>query len=308
MNKTSGIKKENYRIFAEKLSKEISSLNEIKTKKRGIAYEGSKVIVNFNDHGFRSDTFKKNIDFLSAGCSFTFGIGLPSEFTWNNMLAAEHNFSHNSIGIPGGSCMDIVFNIFKYFENYGHPKFLLAFFPDFSRVYTYMDGDILNTSKMFNQPVTPVNQGFINDRIIEDLESKPNKFVSLPTNIANIFSLEYAYMLNAMHIRMLEIYCNNNHIPFAWFKWSVDAIDIQGGLEGFSNRYVTDIKKSLPRCIDGSYEELYNHTCHQEEKKIFNENSDVWYMAEDNAHYGIHWQIHVKEVFEKALKEKGLIE
>jgi hypothetical protein len=312
MKKDDEVKQENAKSFASLISKEIKEFSAMAPNKSGFPDEKTKILVNFNTDGFRSSNFEKNIDLLSAGCSFTHGVGLPKNMTWNNMLSKEHGFSHNSIGIPGGSCMDIVFNIFKYFEKYGHPKMLLAFFPDFGRVYTYIDGNILNTSKMFGRRTgggrleAVGNKSFINDRVLEKVNEKPLKFISLPTNLGEIMSLEFAYMLNAMYIKMLEAYCNSHKIPFVWFKWSDDYFDQHGGIDSFSNRYVIDIKKNLPKFENGDYVDLSNHECHLSDKELCSDQS-IWYMAKDNNHYGLHWQIHVKELFEKALKEKGLI-
>lgn len=300
-------------IFAQLISKEIKEFNAMVANKNGQSDKNVNINIQFNNEGFRSPNFENNVDLLSAGCSFTFGVGLPKDFKWDEMLSKKYGLSYNSIGIPGGSCMDIVFNIFKYFEKYGHPKMLLAFFPDFGRVYTYMDGNILNTSKMFGRRngggrlEMAENKKFINDRILDKIDEKPLKFISLPTSIGDIMSLEFAYMLNCMYIKMLEIYCNSNNIPFTWFKWNLDIFDQHGGLNNFSNRYVIDIKKDLPKFENGNYEDLSNHDCHLNDKDLCNDKS-IWYMAKDNNHYGLHWQIHVKELFEKSLKEKGLIQ
>jgi len=312
MNEEYKKREKDQKAFAELVSKEMKQFASMVPNRSGQSDKNVKVSIKFNSDGFRSSNFEKNIDLLSAGCSFTFGVGLPKDATWNNMIAKENNLSHNSIGIPGGSCMDIIFNIFKYFEQYGHPKMLLAFFPDFGRVYTYMDGNILNTSKLFGRRLgggrleSVENKTFINDRVLENNDEKPLKFVSLPTNLGDIMSLEFAYMLNSMYIKMLEVYCNSNNIPFVWFKWNMDGIDFHGGLDGFSNRYIIDIKKDLPKFENGNYEVLSNHNCHSNDKELCSDQS-IWYMAKDNNHYGLHWQIHVKELFEKALKEKGLI-
>jgi hypothetical protein len=312
MNKEYEKRKKDQKAFSELVSKEMKEFNSMVPNKSGKSPANVRVDVIFNNDGFRSPNFEPNIDLLSAGCSFTFGIGLPKDAIWNTMIAKEHSLSHNVIGIPGGSCMDIVFNIFKYFEKYGHPKMLLAFFPDFGRVYTYMDGNILNTSNMFARRDVEGrledlgNRSFMNDRVLDNIDEKPLKFVSLPTNIGNIMSLEFAYMLNSMYIRMLEVYCNSNNIPFTWFKWHIDGIDQHGGLDSFANRYIIDVKKDLPKFKNGDYEESSNHECHLNDKDFW-VLQDLWYMAKDNNHYGAHWQIHVKELFEKALKEKGLI-
>ena len=60
--------------------------------------KGPKFQYRLNSNGFRSDHFKKldtsNINILFAGCSFTFGEGLPEEYTWPRLL--ENNIKHKT--------------------------------------------------------------------------------------------------------------------------------------------------------------------------------------------------------------------
>lgn len=249
--------------------------------------------VKCNEYNFRSPKFEKNIDLLFAGCSFTFGVGLPFNVTWGASLAKENNLSYNSIAMPGGSCMSIIFNIFKYFEKFGNPKTLLALFPDFSRVHTYLDGNILaknNKKEVFC---------FVDDQYPKN--HRKLKYLQLPTEPKNVYSEEFCYMLNSMYIKMLEVYCNNNNIKFIWFKWTEDTFD-NINLSGFSNYYAIDHQKDM-RCADIKSSSSIHNECHLLEKSMTGEPDYLWHMAKDAAHFGIHWHIHIKELFQKALKE-----
>jgi hypothetical protein len=250
--------------------------------------------VKNNSLNFRSPEFKKNIDLLFAGCSFTWGSGLPFDVTWGVKLAKENNLSYNSIAFPGGSCMRIVFNIFKYFENFGNPKTLLVLFPDFSRVRTYVDSKILvseNKEEYFK---------FIDHQYPKHKYNIP-KYIQLPTDAKNLYSEEFCYMLNSMYIKMLEVYCNNNNIKFIWFKWTEDFFDLDGGLSGFSNYY--PVNKNDLKGWELNASAPIHSMCHQEEKNTTGQIDYLWHMAKDAQHFGIHWHIHVKEIFQKAMKE-----
>ena len=37
---------------------------------------------DLNTHGYRSIEFSNDVEILTVGCSFTFGTGLPFEYTW----------------------------------------------------------------------------------------------------------------------------------------------------------------------------------------------------------------------------------
>lgn len=262
--------------------------------------------IKYNKNGFRSPEFFNNPDILFSGCSFTFGTGLPYSAVWGTMLANDNDLSYNSIGIPGGSCMDIVFNIFKYFKEFGHPKNLLVLFPDFNRLYTYMDGKILNDRTgpyFFNDDLLHAH---MNDPGPYD-NTKPPRYISLPTKPQNLYSKEFTYTLNAMYIKMLEIYCNQNGINFIWFKWLQEEIDNSGGLSGFSNHHIIDTDHHLKPYTALDPISSSHSQCHKKERRIFIDNGDIWSSAKDKSHYGIHWQIHVKEIFQDAIKEKGWI-
>jgi hypothetical protein len=295
--------------FAENVSKRLdvfhSGVDGTSTILHGVK-------IKYNKHGFRSPDFIKNTDILFAGCSFTFGTGMPEDMLWTTMLAKENNLSYNTIGIPGGSCMNIVMNIFKYFNEYGHPKKILCLLPDFNRVYTYMDGKVVNKAS------SEQDDGFVYKGIFKDdpghsmVNDEALKFLSLPTSPDKVYSKEFIYMLNSMYIKMLEIYCKSHNIPLIWFKWCEENYDRLGGLWYFSNRYIVDIKSELSVYTNTHHDKSFHDKCHQEERKILTNEPNLWIHAKDNGpqypgHYGLHWHIHVKELFESALKEKSLI-
>lgn len=269
-------------------------------------------VVSYNKKQYRSPEFSRNIDLLTAGCSFTFGTGLPINGLWSTMIAKKNKLSHNSVSMAGGSVMHIVFDIFKYFEEFGHPKILLCLFPDFNRIYTCFDGKVLQSNINKNQTKDRKSTGIADDSG-PSLKDSYAKYINLPTSPENVYSKENTYFLNSMYIRMLEIYCNSHNIPFIWFKWTEERFDTAGGLDSFSNLYKINVEDELQRYTPKDPKHVvHTQMCHQEERlasdrEVWHTASDVWHTASDNGHFGIHWQIHVKELFEKALKEKGLI-
>lgn len=290
--------------FAKALQKELTAFpNTIRNSLPDTTFQYP---IKYNSDKFRSPQFKNNVDILFAGCSFTFGTGLPEEFVWGPMLAQENNLSYNSIGIEGGSCMHIIFNIFKYFEKYGHPKVLIALLPDFYRTYTYLDGKILNTTRMFGSSKIADDNIFTND-------SGPHgpttvlKYLSLPTTANNIYSKEFSYMLSSVYIKMLEVYCNSHSIPFLWMKWWNDPIDKLVELNNFPNIEPKDYNVELKKYSVDRSPSIDEDFCHKEyQEKVVND-PDLWNSAKDKVHNGLHWHIHVKEIFENVLREKGLL-
>jgi hypothetical protein len=255
-----------------------------------------------NSHGFRGKEFKKDTDLLFAGCSQTYGYALKEESIWGFMIAKENNIDYANLATPGASPMHIVFNIFKYFEEFGHPKTLLVLFPDFYRIRTFIDSKILNQRS--NHPFRPTEQNiFVNS--YGNHGENFLKYLKLPTTPDNIYSQEFTYMINSMFIVLLENYCNNNNINFIWTKtFNGEYYDSnEESFLSFKNYYKLDLKKEMMVAPGYSIQEYRDYTCHKN-----NENIDpTWNVAKDNAHFGTHINMHIKDFFEKILKEKNIL-
>lgn len=108
---------------------------------------------DLNNYGHRCDNFTNthNEDhILFAGCSFTFGEGLPYLSNWSGKLYLKLKNKYElsgyySLGFPNGVTSIIISNIVKYCEKFGMPKILFCLFPDSVRKVDY-DGGTLKVS------------------------------------------------------------------------------------------------------------------------------------------------------------------
>jgi hypothetical protein len=253
---------------------------------------GEKYTINSN--GFRGENFKKDTDLLFAGCSQTYGYALREEAIWGVMLAKENNMSYANISIPGGSAMHIVFNIFKYFQEYGHPKTILAMFPDFYRIRTFIDCKILDQMSGHEKNISHQNA------FSDTHGNRGNdflKYIKLPTTPDNIYSQEFTRMINLMFIKLLENYCNKNNITFIWSKTHTDNYDSDNNsFSSFENYYNFNLEENLAL----TSRDKKKYTCHAD-----NEDIDItWNIAKDNSHFGTHINIHIKDFFNQILKTK----
>lgn len=269
-------------------------------------------LIKINNNGHRGPEFINNVDILTAGCSNTYGTGIPDNNTWSDILAINNNKTYNILGYPGGSTYHIINNIFKYFNIFGHPKKIFCVFPDFYRIRTIVDGQFINSQDKNSDPAplkihipvstrayTPVN---VHNKII----NKRKTFIKLPTTPDELFSSEYAAMLNLMQIKLLESYCKSNDIDLIWTIWS------KGEKEYFdyASLYFEYYKPLTEDVIDLSYHtKWFPHTstldqiisdypCHLEYE---NERKEYFHIAKDNNHFGYHWHLHVAEFFQKYL-------
>jgi len=232
----------------------------------------------YNTFGFRSVEFSSKIDILTAGCSHTFGTGLPFEYTWSQQLQSMiPNHQIATIAWPGYSVQKIISMIFKYCKNIGNPKMIICNFPDFYRMLF-----LLKDSYKIIGYYPNIGENYSYDKI-----KKKEILKSLPSEYWG-FYISYDYIL------MLEQYCDSNNIKLIWSTWfdgtskgksyNLDinnfVNDFQENLKNNFNHYYYDSQSSFDLFfgslgVDPS-EELIN--CHQ---KLKEKTKDFFEIAYD---------------------------
>jgi len=182
-----------------------------------------------NSYGYRSNEFSPETSLLSAGCSFTFGVGVPEDAIWANVLAKKLGLPVANVSRPGASIPWIVETIFTYFEKFGHPKYLLCLFPDESRTLAVVDGKIVAGSKDHGGDVNG-NYGtkslsgeqYIYDIRVKSFEESlaTPSYIKKPYESTAVYTHEYSVYHAIRSIRRLEQYCNLAGITFAWSTWA----------------------------------------------------------------------------------------
>jgi len=235
---------------------------------------------------FTGPEFTNSVDILFAGCSITYGLALPYEATWAHMVAEELKMSHNNLSYPGGSTMQIIFNIFKYFEEYGNPKNLFCLFPSLLRYKSYSDNKIIEkgkTSRSYsegNGPITVYGQ-----------ELLYSKYLKTPVDPEYLYSEGHRVWLNLMFISMLEIYCESNNINLLWVYYNHPSPDQEMEAQNLFKNSI-NVHMADPQLLG---------QCHEELKEKFESCFDY---AEDNGHQGAHPHAHFAEDFLKEYYKK----
>ena len=96
---------------------------------------------SLNSHGLRSDEFRKKhsgTHIVFAGCSITFGEGLPIEKTWSRILhdrisSFEKTSGYFNIAAPGLTPIESIYQIENYMAEFGKPDVIFLNLPDFER-------------------------------------------------------------------------------------------------------------------------------------------------------------------------------
>lgn len=113
-----------------------------------------------NNYGHRSDDFTNTHNashILFAGCSISFGEGLPYMSNWSGKLYNKIQTrtpvsGYFNLSFLGGSSELILSNIYKYILNYGKPDFLFIHLPETSRFISY--GKEYNNATLEGSPST----------------------------------------------------------------------------------------------------------------------------------------------------------
>lgn len=190
------------------------------------SYNDNGIDYFINDYGFRSKQFTSNEDVIIAGCSHTYGIGVPESMTWGSSVASYLNLSYSNLGVPGGSVTTIVNNLFSYFKKYNNPKIILCVFPNFQRLLLPVDIDILiskNTKKYVNYKNKKMNNIVLNKRILDhsyyDNRQISSKYSKAPHDVEDVMPEIVPYWMALQSIHILEQYCDAANIKLLWSVW-----------------------------------------------------------------------------------------
>jgi len=232
-------------------------------------YEINDVIYNTNNLGYRCENFSKedaSNNFLYAGCSVTFGIGLPENLIWpyflNKKLNGEKIFN---LGINGISTNVITYNIHKYIKQFGKPKAIFALYPNFSRTESFIDNNL---------------------SIIHFNENLKISVSAHKENGSHRLDID-AFAFNVINsIQILEDYLESIEVPFFWSTWW-----------NAYNNYISSEKKTIfknfvkfDKSIDLDLVDKYK-------------DHHYFDMARDNQHFGILGHISITESFFDVWKE-----
>jgi hypothetical protein len=157
----------------------------------------------YNNYGYRSLDFSSDIDILTVGCSFTFGSGLPFEYTWSQQLQKKiPDKKIATLSWPGLSIQRIISLIFNYFKEIGNPKMIICNFPDFFRMLF-----LLKNSHQITTYYPNIKENYFYSR-------KDKKQIE-----DSLTSPYWGLYISFEYISMLEQYCDSNNIKLIWSTW-----------------------------------------------------------------------------------------
>lgn len=181
---------------------------------------------NLNNYRFRGPDYKSDVDILTAGCSFTYGIGVQLEGTWPDLLATKTGQTYANISMPGAGIPWIVDSIFRYIETFGAPRSgIVALMPDITRADIIIDYSNLISEDFSPRDFVPQyhdsEYGDKNSVIsIHNQGFSAARYSKKPYLVEDTYLLEEAVRRSISKLRELERYCQAASIPLVWGSWS----------------------------------------------------------------------------------------
>lgn len=183
---------------------------------------------NLNNHRFRGPDYKNDVDFIAAGCSFTYGIGVQLEGTWPALLSDVTQKSYANVSMPGAGIPWIVDSIFRYIETYGKPKSgIVALMPDITRSDVVIDYKTLKSRDYSPRDFVPQYHGQSVEKSIVSIHNEgfsPATYSKKPYLVEDTYLLEEAIRRSISKLHDLERYCKAADIKLAWGSWSDSTV------------------------------------------------------------------------------------
>lgn len=230
-----------------------------------------------NRSGFRSQHFENiksdDINILFAGCSWTYGDGLPDEMVWRSVLTEKiktlypnENVEQYNVGTGGASIPLIFKNVLAFLRDHDSVDYVYMLLPGFDR-QSCIDEEIERGRVGFRKVVYC---------------SPDDRVFNIPT--IKKFAINYVpedYMMSALPmIKAIEDICKLRRIKLYWGSWV--PMDHRVYEEIDFNNYV-----KMP-----IWERIYNMT---------NLSDKTYYkLASDDAHPGLEHMTKLADAFYEA--------
>ena len=167
----------------------------------------TKIEYKINSHGFRSKHFDE-IDrpIVCFGCSFTYGVGLPEEYTWPDMVSKHFDIPAYNLGVPGmGLDIASIYATNWLVDEIWRPRAICVLLPPPGRI------DFFAPQETHMPP--PTNYRLVNLwHDVEHNEDRPNK-----TTKQLVESIPFtSYLMQRRNVQTLKLLANYLSIPFAY--------------------------------------------------------------------------------------------
>jgi hypothetical protein len=257
---------------------------------------------NLNTLGYRSSEIRR-VPVVFAGCSVTFGVGVPYEGIWSTIVGEKLGLDYINLSAPGWSIQAIIDNLFKYFYAYGNPEAVFVALPEYNRLVLTSNHDFCRVSGYDkNPPLVRVEHSMLPKTLVRD---RP-KYSKKPYEFTDFITPEYALSQAFRSINSLISYCKGSNIKLVWSTWDNETNEIIKIVRNrFNNTSYSNYVFADCSVFSGYYDR--NRTiekdysgCHAD---YANQYGETFFRGQDRgkdesnhySHPGIHYHIHLAE-------------
>lgn len=273
---------------------------------------------SLNNYGFRDKDFNDPCDLLVSGCSQTWGVALPEEYRFSNIIENNIESLVHNIATPGNSVSSVVRSVFAYIKRFGNPKYIYCMMPPFERFEYVPDLERFNSRDI--SELKYQERGLLSPLIVNTYTSNYDKVQKAPFASECTLNLETIHFIQAQSILMLEQYCEAAGIKLMWSTWGTwsgfpeTIIDLKNkglGYESFLDlpfkkwKYDFENQKDLVSTEEGCHRELNNLS-----PEFFNSAADADKFTGRNfdnvqvvSHWGSHRNAHIADLVLSKMKE-----
>lgn len=260
-----------------------------------------------NKYGFRGE-IDENSDVIASGCSITFGIGVPEEARWTNILSNQINKNIINLGVEGASVKNVCTNIIQYCMNNKMPKEIFCLFPDFFRSMVVIDKEFYKSglSKRYWDESDNLILTFCNPKVSQHSKNRVLMEIKDKSNIEDSVSPHQLILDSVNFIYILESFCLANGIKLYWTTWDKPTFAILQEMSKIKDFKLKNFYNSMPS---------YGYDCRSHYNSEFN-NHPQWERGsdysiinnkktKDYAHPGIHFHTHIASLFYNLRKQQN---
>ena len=252
-------------------------------------------------------------EIVALGCSHTYGIGVPQEYTWPSIIESKTGKVVANLGMCGASAEKLLESFFLYLDTVGTPKYLFVCFPDHQRYSHVAEGNffVINDNELGDNLSSRkvVTHTRTADYLNGDINLK-DKIIKLPGNPQYLIPAEECLSQYISSIYIIEKLCKFLNIKFYWSTWHdstrgifLEKLFLQEGFCLNRNNFVETITSGfLAKQFLDPVDYLVEQECdsnHEMNIEDFEKYKSMWKLGSDGSHLGIHWQHHAAESFIK---------
>lgn len=167
----------------------------------------TKIEYKINSHGFRTKHFDQmDRPIVCFGCSFTYGVGLPEEYTWPGIVSKHFNIPVYNLGVPGmGLDVASMYATNWLIDEIWRPRAICVLLPPPGRIDFFLPEET-------HLPPPPKYRLLNLWHELAHNDERPNR-----TTKGLVESIPFtSYMMQRRNVQTLKLLANYLSVPFAY--------------------------------------------------------------------------------------------